>query len=61
MPVCLETLGHLSVGDSLGAISLLLVDRWDLSPVPSDNDVSAKILPETGVGSHYCLVILFQY
>lgn len=66
MPVCLETLGHLSVGDSLRAISLQRVDRWDLSPVPSDNGVedivfSAKILPETGAGSHYCLVILFQY
>lgn len=53
MLVCLETLGHLSVRDSLRAISLQLVDRWDLSPLPSDNGVedivfSAKILPETG-------------
>lgn len=53
MPVCLETLGRLSVGDSLGAISLGLVDRWGLSPLPSDNGVedivfSAKILAETG-------------
>lgn len=61
MPVCLETPGRLSVGVSLGAISLQLVDRWELSPSPSDNGAedivfSAKILP---AGSHYCVVILF--
>lgn len=62
MQVCLETLARLS----LGAISQKLVDKWELSPSPSDKGVediafSAKILPEPGARSHYCLVILFQY
>lgn len=66
MQVYLETLARLSLGVSLGAISQQLVDTWELSPSPSDNGVEdivffAKILPEPGAQSHYCLVILFQY
>lgn len=66
MQVCLETLARLSLGVPLGAISQQLVDKWELSASPSDNGAedivfSAKILPEPGARSHYCLAILFQY
>lgn len=66
MQVCLETRAHPPLGVSLRAISQQLVDEWELWPSPSDNSVedivfSAKVLPEPGAPSHYCLVILFQY
>lgn len=66
MLVCLETLARLSGGVSPEPINQRLVDRREPSPSPSDNggeDIvfAAKILPEPGAGSHYCLVILFQY
>lgn len=61
MLVCLETPGRLSVGVSLGAISLQPADGWELSPLPSDNDAEdivfpAQILPARW---HYCFVIMF--
>lgn len=66
MQLCLGTPAHPSLGVSLPAISQQLVDKWELLPSPSDKGAedivsSAKILPEPGARSHYCLVILFQY
>lgn len=61
MPVCLETPGRLSVGVSLGAISRQPVDRWELSPSPSDNGAGDFVFPAQiqPARSHYCFVILF--
>lgn len=45
MHVCLETPARLSGGVSLEPINQRLVDRWELSPSPSDNGGEDIVFP----------------